>query len=216
MDNEKIMITDEPVSAAALEDAEVERELAEEAAEKKARKKQTWRTVLAALCGATATLAVMAVFGLLTYSVPVVLFAAGPLTVWGFSRVFKGRMDKALRWAAGIAGFVVLYVGTAIDSAGIFALTNGIPAKLTLQVAALVMTKSLSWMFATAGMSLLFTLIFSVLGYILVLQFTGNPFQRKRGVKNAERAAEPLEEEEDEEKEAEEEPEELPGDDEIE
>ena len=209
MDNEKVIAAE----AEATVDAEVEQELAQEAAAKKQKKQQRSRTVLAAVCGALATLVVMALCALLTYSVPVVLFAAGPLSVWAFSRLFKGNMGKGLRWAAAIVGLIVLFVGTALDCGGIFAMTNGMPPALVFYVAALIMTNSLSWMFATAGASLLYTLIFSVLGFFLVWEFTGNPFLRKRGVKNVESAeaeAEEAEEETEEEEETDEEPEELP------
>lgn len=192
------------LSKTELEDAEVERELAEEAEANRQKKKTRGNTVLAAVCGALACLAGMLVFALLTKSVPVVLFAAGPLSVWGFSKLFKGGTGRELRWAAAIAGVVVLYFGACLDAAGLFMVTNGVPASMLFTVFAAVIASS--WLFATAGASLLYALIFSVLGFFLVWEFTGNPFRRRQGIKRvetapvfaAEEAAEETEETEDE------------------
>ena len=161
------------------EDAALEAELAAEKAEKKQAGSRVLRTVLGGVCGTLAMLVILTALSLLFVRIPALVFIGTALLIWLFAWLFRGDTGKPLLWTAAVGTLIACFFGACLHAAGIFMVYGGLPLRYLPYVASVIVTTRYFW--GTFGDGALFAILFSVLGYVIMWQCTGDPFPFWRG-----------------------------------
>ncbi len=161
------------------EDAALEAELAAEKAEKKQASSRLLRTILGGVCGTLAMLVILTALSLLFIRIPVLVYIGSALLIWLFVWLFKGDTGKPLLWTAAVGTILACVFGACLHAAGIFMVYGGLPLRYLPYVTSVIVTTHYFW--GTFGDGALFAILFSILGFVIMWQFTGDPFPFWRG-----------------------------------
>ena len=169
------------------EDAALEAELAAERSEKKQAGSRTLRTVLGGVCGTLVMLVILVALSLLFIRIPALVFIGTALLIWLFVWLFRGDTGKPLLWTAAVGTLVACVFGACLHAAGIFMVYGGLPLRYLPYVTSVIVTTRYFW--GTFGDGALFAILFSILGFVVMWQFTGDPFPFWRGASEKAKAS---------------------------
>lgn len=151
-------------------------------------------TFLAAFAALIVMVVVFLACGILAEGVPVWLFAFTAPLVWGFSRAFHGKRKGVLLIVlCALFAAIAMYLGWAVHAASIYCRSYEIPA-ITVPLFAAVMLTNV-WILVPLYTAGVYSLLFSVLGVLIVAVCIGDPFTSRRSKRAAKSALDDADEE---------------------